>query len=586
MKICVGLSGGVDSSVAALLLKRQGYDVFAMFMQNWHDADATLHGDCEWEEDRFVAELVARKIGIPFYFVDLSKEYRQRVVDYMFNEYSAGRTPNPDVLCNREIKFDAFLKAAQKLGADMVATGHYCRRAPLMDAEGKQVVIDGLPQWRILEGVDPNKDQSYFLCQLTQEQLGKALFPIGNLTKPEVREIAREADLPSADKKDSQGICFVGKVDLPTFLQQKLKPAEGNVVEVYDAYYAQSEQYRFVHDTLASLLETPGEPMMITEYTSEDSGGKPFNNRRVADNNSPVTESATPRHSDKLSVPQVQQPQSLSVTEPATPRHSDKLSTPQVQQPQSLSVTEPVEVTKSTGKTDWSEYGSEASALPSQSRLACGDPHVHEATGGHGSGATSTPTERLSHRNEFDVNKIAELSDEDLMRLSEPIWYDDIKFETETYRAGKKHIKKTRYKENPFGKIVGRHDGAQFYTIGQRKGLNIGGHKDSIFVIATDVPRNIIYVGESHTHKGLSRCCLRIAPQDIHWIRTDLAMADGEIRRYRVRIRYRQPLQDAFLIKRPAGIFILFDTPQRGISDGQFAAWYSSDDEMLGSGVY
>ena len=586
MKICVGLSGGVDSSVAALLLKRQGYDVFAMFMQNWHDADATLHGDCEWEEDRFVAELVARKIGIPFYFVDLSKEYRQRVVDYMFNEYSAGRTPNPDVLCNREIKFDAFLKAAQRLGADMVATGHYCRRAPLMDAEGKQVVIDGLPQWRILEGVDPNKDQSYFLCQLTQEQLGKALFPIGNLTKPEVREIAREADLPSADKKDSQGICFVGKVDLPTFLQQKLKPAEGNVVEVYDAYYAQSEQYRFVHDTLASLLETPGEPMMITEYTSEDSGGKPFNNRRVTDNNSPVTEPATPRHSDKLSATQVQQPQSLSVTEPATPRHSDKLSATQVQQPQSLSVTEPVEVTKSTGKTDWSEYGSEASALPSQSRLACGDPHVHEATGGHGSGATSTPTERLSHRNEFDVNKIAELSDEDLMRLSEPIWYDDIKFETETYRAGKKHIKKTRYKENPFGKIVGRHDGAQFYTIGQRKGLNIGGHKDSIFVIATDVPRNIIYVGESHTHKGLSRCCLRIAPQDIHWIRTDLAMADGEIRRYRVRIRYRQPLQDAFLIKRPAGIFILFDTPQRGISDGQFAAWYSSDDEMLGSGVY
>ena len=561
MKICVGLSGGVDSSVAALLLKRQGYDVFAMFMQNWHDADATLHGDCEWEEDRFVAELVARKIGIPFYFIDLSKEYRQRVVDYMFNEYSAGRTPNPDVLCNREIKFDAFLKAAQKLGADMVATGHYCRRAPLMDAEGKQVVIDGLPQWRILEGVDPNKDQSYFLCQLTQEQLGKALFPIGNLTKPEVREIAREADLPSADKKDSQGICFVGKVDLPTFLQQKLKPAEGNVVEVYDAYYAQSEQYRFVHDTLASLLETPGEPMMITEYTSEDSGGKPFNNRRVTDNNSPVTE-------------------------PATPRHSDKLSATQVQQPQSLSVTEPVEVTKSTGKTDWSEYGSEASALPSQSRLACGDPHVHEATGGHGSGAISTPTERLSHRNEFDVNKIAELSDEDLTRLSEPIRYDDIKFETETYRAGKKHIKKTRYKENPFGKIVGRHDGAQFYTIGQRKGLNIGGHKDSIFVIATDVPRNIIYVGESHTHKGLSRCCLRIAPQDIHWIRTDLAMADGETRRYRVRIRYRQPLQDAFLIKRPAGIFILFDTPQRGISDGQFAAWYSSDDEMLGSGVY
>ena len=487
MKICVGLSGGVDSSVAALLLKRQGYDVFAMFMQNWHDADATLHGDCEWEEDRFVAEMVARKIGIPFYFVDLSKEYRQRVVDYMFNEYSAGRTPNPDVLCNREIKFDAFLKAAQKLGADMVATGHYCRRAPLLDAEGKQVEIDGQSQWRILEGVDPNKDQSYFLCQLTQEQLSKALFPIGHLTKPEVREIAHQADLPSADKKDSQGICFVGKVDLPTFLQQKLKPAEGDVVEVFDAYYAQNEHYHFIHDTLASLLKTPGEPMMITEFTSEDSGGKSFNNRRVTEHPS--------------------------------------------------SVTEPVEVT-------------------------------------------------VPHRNEFDVNKIANLSDEDLMRLSEPLRYDDIKFETETYRAGKKHIKKTRYKDNPFGKIVGRHDGAQFYTIGQRKGLNIGGHKDSLFVIATDVPRNIIYVGEGHTHKGLSRSCLRIAPQDIHWIRADLEMTDGEIRRYRVRIRYRQPLQDAFLIKRPTGIFILFDTPQRGISDGQFAAWYSSDDEMLGSGVY
>lgn len=536
MRICVGLSGGVDSSVAALLLKRQGYDVFAMFMQNWHDADTTLHGDCEWEEDRFVAEMVARKIGIPFYFVDLSKEYRQRVVDYMFNEYSAGRTPNPDVLCNREIKFDAFLKAAGKFGADMVATGHYCRRVPLLDADGRQVMIDGQPQWRLLEGVDPNKDQSYFLCQLSQEQLGKALFPIGHLTKPEVRELARQADLPSADKKDSQGICFVGKVDLPTFLQQKLKPAEGDVVEVYDAYYAQSEQYRFVHDTLSSLLETPGEPMMVTEYSSEDSGGKPFNNRRVTDSNSPATE--------------------------------------------------PVEVAKSTGKADWSESGPAPSALRAPSRLACGEPPVHEATDGHGCGTTSTPTGGLSHRNDFDVEKIARLSDEELMRLSEPIRYDDIKFETETYRAGKKHIKKTRYKENPFGKIVGRHDGAQFYTIGQRKGLNIGGHKDSIFVIATDVPRNIIYVGEGHTHKGLSRSCLRIASQDIHWIRTDLAMADGEIRRYRVRIRYRQPLQDAFLIKRPNGIFILFDIPQRGISNGQFAAWYSRDGEMLGSGVY
>ena len=511
MKICVGLSGGVDSSVAALLLKRQGYDVFGMFMQNWHDADATLHGDCEWEEDRFVAEMVARKIGIPFYFVDLSNEYRQRVVDYMFNEYSAGRTPNPDVLCNREIKFDAFLQAARKLGADMVATGHYCRREPLLGADGQQVMLEGQPQWRILEGVDPNKDQSYFLCQLTQEQLGRALFPIGHLTKPKVRELASEADLPSADKKDSQGICFVGKVDLPTFLQQKLKPCEGDVVEVYDAYYAQSGQYRFIHDTLSSLLKTPGEPMMVTEYSSEDSSGKSFNNRRVVSNETSAA----------------------SVTEPAL--------SPSVAEP--ASVAEPVEAPEE----------------------AC---------------------QQHRHRNDFDEKKIAELSDENLLRLSEPVRYDDIKFETETYRSGKKHIKKTRYKENPFGRIVGRHDGAQFYTIGQRKGLNIGGHKDSIFVIATDVPRNIIYVGEGHTHKGLSRSCLRIANEDIHWIRTDLAMGDGEVRRYRVRIRYRQPLQNAFLIKRANGLFLLFDTPQRGISDGQFAAWYSADDEMIGSGVY
>ncbi|MBQ2197750.1 MAG: tRNA 2-thiouridine(34) synthase MnmA [Bacteroidales bacterium] len=474
MKICVGLSGGVDSSVAALLLKQQGYDVFAMFMQNWHDADATLHGDCAWEEDRFVAEMVARKIGIPFYFVDLSKEYRQRVVDYMFDEYEHGRTPNPDVLCNREIKFDAFLKAAERMGADMVATGHYCRREPLLDPEGNQVVIGGQPQWRILEGVDPNKDQSYFLCQLTQEQLSKALFPIGGLTKPQVREIAQQADLPSADKKDSQGICFVGKVDLPTFLQQKLKPVEGDVVEVYDAYYARSERYSFIHDTLASLLDVPGEPNMTAGYSSEDSGGEAFNNKRLS--------------------------------------------------------------------------------------------------------AAGT--------NSYSPEKIAALDDAGLERLSEPLDYSDIKFETETYRSGKKHVRKIRYKENPFGKIVGRHDGAQFYTIGQRKGLNIGGHKESLFVIATDVRENIIYVGEGHSHKGLSRNCLRIAPQDIHWIRQDLEMEDGSVRRYRVRVRYRQPLQDAWLVKRRKGLYILFDMPQRGLSDGQFAVWYDAAGEMLGSGVY
>ncbi|MBO6249536.1 MAG: tRNA 2-thiouridine(34) synthase MnmA [Bacteroidales bacterium] len=474
MKVCVGLSGGVDSSVAALLLKMQGYDVFAMFMQNWHDADTTLHGDCEWEEDRFIAEIVARKIGIPFYFVDLSKEYRQRVVDYMFSEYSAGRTPNPDILCNREIKFDAFYEAARRLGADMVATGHYCRKAPLLDQDGRQVFIDGQPQWRVLEGTDPNKDQSYFLCQLTQEQLGHALFPIGHLIKPEVRQIAHLADLPSADKKDSQGICFVGKVDLPTFLKQKLEPKEGDVVEVYDSFFMDNGHYKFVRDTLSSLLRVPGEPRMVTAYSSEDSGGAAFNNK--------------------------------TVTEPLT--------------------------------------------------------------------------------NDFDPDKLARLSDETWLCLSEPVDYTEIKFEKEVYRSGKKHIKKTRYKDNPWGKVVGRHDGAQFYTIGQRKGLNIGGHKDSVFVIGTDVPSNTIYVGEGHGHKGLSRSCLRITPENIHWIREDLSMLDGEIRRYRVRIRYRQPLQDAWLVKRPEGIFILFDMPQRGISSGQFAAWYSDDDEMLGSGVY
>ena len=459
MKICIGLSGGVDSSVAALLLKQQGYDVFAMFMQNWHDTEGTLHGDCEWEEDRFVAEMVARKIGIPFYFVDLSKEYRQRVVDYMFDEYSKGRTPNPDVLCNREIKFDAFLKAAERLGADMVATGHYCRKETIEGPDG--------PVYRILAGSDPNKDQSYFLCQLSQEQLSKALFPIGDIVKPEVRRLAKEADLPSAEKKDSQGICFVGKVDLPVFLQQKLKSVEGDVVEVFDAYFEQNDQYKFIKDTVASLLEDSSkEPVLVTEYISEDKSG---------------TESGL--------------------------------------------------------------------------------------------------------KNSYSTEALKSLSDEGFLRLSQPVTYEGIKFETETYRSGKHHIKKTRYKDNPYGKIVGRHEGAQFYTIGQRKGLNIGGHQDSIFVIHTDIDNNIIYVGEGHRHKGLSRLCLRISPDEIHWIRTDLAMSAGETRRCRVRIRYRQPLQDATLVMRDNGMFILFDAPQRGITAGQFAVWYSDDEEMLGSGV-
>lgn len=475
MKVCVGLSGGVDSSVAALLLKQQGYDVFAMFMQNWHDTEGTLHGDCEWEEDKFVAEMVARKIGIPFYFIDLSNEYRQRVVDYMFDEYSKGRTPNPDVLCNREIKFDAFLKAAQKMGADMVATGHYCRKEPALDAEGNQIVNDGKPVWRILAGSDPNKDQSYFLCQLTEDQLSKALFPIGDIFKPEVRRLAAEADLPSAEKKDSQGICFVGKVDLPVFLQQKLKSVEGDVVEVYDAFYEDSPQYCFLRDTMSSILKNrlAGDAEMITDYISDDKA-------------------------------------------------------------------------------------------------------AHSQAGDYEGGCHAESV--------YSYDSIGALSDEDLLRLSRPVTYESIKFETETYRSGKRHVKKTRYKSNPYGAVVGRHEGAQFYTIGQRKGLNIGGHKDSLFVISTDIENNIIYVGEGHRHKGLSRSCLMVAPEEIHWIREDLRMNDGEIRRYRVRIRYRQPLQDALLVKRPSGLFILFETPQRGITPGQFAVWYDRD-EMIGSGV-
>ena len=387
MKICIGLSGGVDSAVAALLLKRQGYDVFALFMQNWHDTTGTLHGDCEWEEDRSVAEMVARKIGIPFHFVDLSDVYRQKVVDYMFSEYAKGRTPNPDVMCNREIKFDAFLKAAESLGADMVATGHYCRKDSFVDDGGRTV-------YRILEGSDPNKDQSYFLCQLSQKQLAKAMFPIGDICKPEVRRLAHEAGLPNADKKDSQGICFVGKVDLPVFLQQKLKSREGDVVEIFRSHYDSLPQ--------KTTLEELAEPL---HYKPED------------------------------------------------------------------------------------------------------------------------------------------------------------------------------------GKVIGRHIGVQYYTIGQRKGLDIGGHAESIFIIANDIDRNIIYVGEGQSHPGLYRKALKVTPEEVHWIRPDLAMTPGMERRCRVRIRYRQPLQDAVLICREDGLYILFDEPQRGITPGQFAVWYEQDGEMTGSGV-
>ena len=384
MKIIVGLSGGVDSSVAAYLLKEQGYDVEAMFMQNWHDITGTLHGECEWEEEKLVAEMVAKKIGIPFHFVDLSDDYRKQVVDYMFSEYAAGRTPNPDVLCNSKIKFASFLKKVEELGGDFVATGHYCKK-DIVEVDGKQV-------YRILAGDDPNKDQSYFLCQLSQEQLSKALFPIGHLTKPQVREIARQAGLPSAEKKDSQGICFVGKVDLPVFLQQYLKQKEGNVVEIFKDDYAK---------------------ILSREYKDE-----------------------------------------------FTPIHY----------------------------------------IPSD------------------------------------------------------------------------------------GKVIGKHIGVQYYTIGQRHGLNIGGHQGSIFIIATDIATNTIYVGEGKDHPGLYRKGLKVNASEVHWIRPDLRMEIGEERKYLVRIRYRQPLQKCTLMMKEDGMYFLFDEPQRGVTPGQFAVWYSDDGEMLGSG--
>lgn len=417
-KIAVGLSGGVDSSVAAYLLKQAGYDVFALFMQNWHDVTGTLHGECEWEEDLSVAKMVAKKIGIPFHFVDLSEQYRKRVVDYMFNEYSKGRTPNPDVLCNSEIKFDAFWEAAHALGADMVATGHYCRKDEFVSE-------DGMTVYRILAGADGNKDQSYFLCQLTQEQLAPALFPIGDISKPEVRRIARDAGLPSAEKKDSQGICFVGKVDLPVFLQQKLASKEGNVIEIFREFYS-------------GLHGFPG-------Y------GRPESVLR-----------------DGAAVPE------------------------------------------------------ELSAMGDEEAL-----------------------------------------DAKLQQLAEVC----------------------HYKESD-GKKIGTHIGAQYYTIGQRKGLNIGGHKEPIFIIDLEMETNTIYVGEGHHHPGLLRKALKISADEVHWIRRDLQMYPGESRNYLVRIRYRQPLQKAVLFCRKDGVYIVFEEHQRGITPGQFAVWYSPEDlEMVGSGV-
>jgi tRNA-specific 2-thiouridylase len=391
-KVVVGLSGGVDSSVAAYLLKKEGYDVIGMFMINWHDTTGTLSGDCPWNDDLIFAELVARKLDIPFHTVDFSEQYGKRVVDYMFAEYERGRTPNPDVLCNREVKFDLFVDAARHFDADFVATGHYCRKDEFLAPDGKTI-------YRLLAGSDPNKDQSYFLCQLSQKQLSTALFPVGHLLKSEVRKIANEFGLATAQRKDSQGVCFVGKIDLPVFLQQKIKSHEGRIIEVPETFEGYS-------------MSTNGSDLQHT-----------------------------------------------------------------------------------------------------------------------------------------------------LQALSSPYAYTP-----------------------KDGLTVGRHQGAHFLTIGQRKGLNVGGMAKPLFVIATDVENNIVYTGQGDDHPGLYRKALFIRNNDIHWIRPDMVLNNGGSQNFLVRIRYRQPLQNANLYKFDEGLYILFDKPQRGITPGQFAAWYNKD-ELVGSGV-
>ncbi len=396
-RVVVGLSGGVDSSVAAHLLLEQGYEVIGMFMKNWHDESVTISNDCPWMEDSTDAMLVAQKLGIPFQAIDLSEDYRERIVDYMFSEYEAGRTPNPDILCNREIKFDIFLKAAQKLKADFVATGHYCQKGELK-VEGKLV-------YQLLAGADPNKDQSYFLCQLSQEQLAKALFPIGHLQKSEVRKIAKELDLVTADKKDSQGLCFIGKVRLPDFLQQQLKPKKGNIIQI----------------------------------------------------------------------------------------------------PENLEIYQKLQIPAGIAPQDWDEEVLDAISLP-----------IH-------------------------------------------------------------------YFQNQ-GKVLGEHTGAHYFTVGQRKGLHVGGTGKPLFVISTDTTDNVIYTGLGEDHPGLLRNGLFVKTDQIHWIREDLALKPGESARYQARIRYRQPLSGATLIQKENGLYVIFEHPQKGVASGQFVAWYEGE-ECIGSGT-
>ena len=393
-RVVVGLSGGVDSSVAAYLCKKQGYDVIGLFMKNWHDDSVTISDECPWLEDSNDAMLVAEKLGIPFQTVDLSKQYKERIVDYMFAEYEKGRTPNPDVLCNREIKFDVFMDIATSLGADYVATGHYCRKDSI--EENSETI------YRLLAGKDKNKDQSYFLCQVSQKQLAKTLFPVGELQKSEVRQIAKSQNLITADKKDSQGLCFIGKVKLPDFLQQKLESKEGQVIEIDSS-----------HDVFKAKKSTKANSELISQLKKD---------------------------SKKLSL------------------------------------------------------------------------------------------------------------------------------------------------KPEFGKVLGTHDGAHFFTKGQRKGLAIGGTKEPLFVIDTDVENNILYTGQGKTHPGLHKKGLWVTNDEVHWIRQDLELKEGDTMEVMARIRYRQPLEKAKLYKMKDELYVIFEDEQTAISEGQFVAWYH-EDELLGSGV-
>ena len=391
-KVIIGLSGGVDSSVSALLLKQQGYEVIGLFMKNWHDETVTISDDCPWLDDSNDAMLIAEKLEIPFQTVDLSEQYHSRIIDYMFNEYENGRTPNPDVLCNREIKFDIFLKIALDLGADYIATGHYCQ-VNKINKDNKEI-------YRLIVGADEKKDQSYFLCQLNQKQLSKAIFPIGHLTKSDVRDIAKKNDLITAEKKDSQGLCFVGKVKLPDFLKQRLTPKIGKVIKI-----------------------------------------------------------------DSESVKQ-----------------------------------------------------------------------------------------------EIDLNEVKS-KEKELELLSSPFSFssDD-------------------------GEEIGEHHGAYYYTVGQRKGLNIGGFSEPLFVLETDVSRNLIYVGMGESHPALYKKALFVKSNEIHWIREDLKINENETMNVEFRIRYRQPLQSGTIYRFKKGLYILFDKPISSVTSGQFVSWYI-DDELIGSGT-